>query len=337
MSKYVINLINKEKNIATSKAKDDIAFFLESKGYETLTLSLFKNRWDKLINTRKKINTNFGSLKTGDIFVLQYPTYLGYRFENKLISFLKKRSVKIIVVIHDLDSLRFTGKRQPTLSDEISELNRTDYVIASNKIMEDMLIQKGLHTPTTSLEIFDYFHTETIFGKKRQPVLNYAGNLNKSQFIYDFPKDTKIKLFGNINNENLLPSYEEYLGTFPPDKIGLQFKEGYGLVWDGESSKEIRGVYGNYMKYNNPHKLSLYLSFGMPVIFWRGAALANFVKENKVGILVDDLSEVSQILSEVTQENYEQMCENANEISKKLTQGYFIKKAIENAEEQILG
>ncbi|MEE6667714.1 hypothetical protein PS423_10005 [Pediococcus acidilactici] len=336
MSKYVINLINKEKNLATSKAKDDVAFFLKNKGYEVLTLSLFKNKWDKLINTRKKIHTNFGALKSGDIFVLQYPTYLGYRFENKLISFLKEKSVKIIVVIHDLDSLRFTNKRQPTLLDEIRELNRTDYVIASNEAMKDMLIQNGLHTATASLGIFDYYHTESLVDKKKQPILNYAGNLNKSQFIYDFPKNAKIKLFGNISDRKLLPSYEEYLGTFPPDKIGLQFKEGYGLVWDGESSREIKGAYGNYMKYNNPHKLSLYLSFGMPVIFWRGAALANFVEENKVGILVDSLSEVSKVLSKITQESYNQMCKNANEVSKKITHGYFIKKAIENAEEQIL-
>ncbi|NRO11242.1 Beta-1,6-galactofuranosyltransferase WbbI [Lactobacillus helveticus] len=54
---------------------------------------------------------------------------------------------------------------------------------------------------------------------------------------------------------------------------------------------------GNYLRYNDPHKLSLYLASGIPVIIWKKAAEAKFVEENKVGITVDSLEDYRRYLS----------------------------------------
>ena len=58
--------------------------------------------------------------------------------------------------------------------------------------------------------------------------------------------------------------------------------QNFGLVWDGTSLDGCNGRYGEYLKFNNPHKTSLYLSCGIPVIIWKEAALADFVEEHKV-------------------------------------------------------
>lgn len=329
--------MNNEKNTATSKAKDDIARFLKEDDYKIIELVRFKNRLEKFRYSRKIIHSKFNTLSEGDTLVIQYPTYLGYRFENKLIDYLIKRKVKIIIVIHDIDALRFKNKRQPSLNKEIEELNRVDCVVTSNSSMDRLLKDNGLNVPTVILGIFDYFHKEKISENiEFEPKLNFAGNLNKSKFIYDYP-DNNIKLdtFGNIEDESRIPKFVNYKGVFPADKLTNEFKSGFGLVWDGESSLEIKGLYGKYLMYNNPHKLSLFLSSGMPVIIWKDAALASFVKSNNVGVLVDSLSEVEMCLREIDEESYKEMTKNAVKIGKSLTHGYFIKTAIEKSQEII--
>ncbi|WPP08687.1 hypothetical protein SIN07_06625 [Pediococcus inopinatus] len=338
MANYVINIINKEKNIATSKAKDDVTRFLNEEGYLTIELKTFKNRLDKLIYSNSVIRKKFCLMKANDLLILQYPTYLGYRFEKKLISYLKSKKVKIIILIHDIDSLRFRNSRQPSLSDEIKELNRADCVIASNDVMGELLKKNGLNSPMISLGIFDYYHndkisTELSYSKE----LNFAGNLDKSKFIYSYPEQSQIKLnlFGYSSDSSKIPEYLNYEGVFPADTLTKEFTGGFGLVWDGTNSSKIEGLYGEYLRYNNPHKLSLFVSAGMPVVIWEGAALAEFVKANKLGILVESLSNLDEEIGNVTQHEYKSMCLNAEAMADKLIHGFFVKKAVKIAKKLI--
>ena len=54
----------------------------------------------------------------------------------------------------------------------------------------------------------------------------------------------------------------------------------FGLVWDGISVETCAGVYGEYLKVNNPHKTSLYLASGIPVIIWKEAAWLSLLNAN---------------------------------------------------------
>jgi len=84
------------------------------------------------------------------------------------------------------------------------------------------------------------------------------------------------------------------------------------------------------MKYNNPHKISLYLRCNVPVIIWEKAGLAQFVKENGVGICVSSLNEIEQVLAAVSLEEYNKMLQNVHEISQKISSGYFMRQALRN-------
>ena len=53
------------------------------------------------------------------------------------------------------------------------------------------------------------------------------------------------------------------------------------------------------------------MSAGIPVITWEKAAIADFVKEHQVGIVVDSLMELSSVLNEITEEQYAKMKINA--------------------------
>ena len=106
----------------------------------------------------------------------------------------------------------------------------------------------------------------------------------------------------------------------------------FGLVWDGTSVDSCLGLYGGYLKYNNPHKVSLYLTAMLPVIVWSNSAMADFVTKNKLGITVDKLEDISKKIAELTEEEYKEMINNAKNVSNSLKQGKYLSKAIEKLE-----
>ena len=109
----------------------------------------------------------------------------------------------------------------------------------------------------------------------------------------------------------------------------------YGLVWDGDTIETCSGGKGEYLRINNPHKLSLYLAIGLPVIIWDEAAEADFVLKEHVGITVKSLYELSDKLSKVSDSDYENMKHNAQIVGARLRNGEYMTKAIKKAEEKI--
>ena len=85
------------------------------------------------------------------------------------------------------------------------------------------------------------------------------------------------------------------------------------------------------VRYNNPHKLSLYLSTGLPVIIWKGVAEAKFVEENKIGFAVDNLYQLSEILNDIKEDDYKILVHNVQKIKIDLCKGNYINNAICNA------
>ena len=91
------------------------------------------------------------------------------------------------------------------------------------------------------------------------------------------------------------------------------------------------GNTGEYLKYNNPHKTSLYLACNLPVIIWSQAALAGFVKENGLGLVVDALDQIADAASCLTEAQYAAMAKNARAMGEKIRGGGFFRAAAEKA------
>ncbi|QGG61675.1 sugar transferase [Loigolactobacillus bifermentans] len=337
MNKYVINILQPNSYNAMSKAKDDVNHFLNELNFQSINVRKFKNKFEKFAKTRLVIDKKFGFLQQGDILLMQFPTYLGRRFERKLITRLKQRHVKLLVLVHDLDILRFSnkdGSHIPTLKMDVEDLNEYDVVISSNSKMTELLQKNGLKRPVVDLEIFDYYYSKPVSKlPKFETTLNFAGNLKKSEFLYDFSDtlQTKLRLFGLYDKSLKLPKQSEYCGIFTPEDLIIHLDRGFGLVWDGLSSKAIEGKLGNYLKYNNPHKTSLYLASGLPIVMWSGAALSSFISENHIGILIESLDDIDQVLEKISEPDYIMMARNAQKLSEKITSGYFVKNAVNAA------
>jgi len=241
-------------------------------------------------------------------------------------------------VIHDVEKLR-AFRYNDYYKQEFEFMRRiADVYIVHNEVMKSYFVNLGISADNIIvLDIFDYLLDDTY---KKFPVfsksLSIAGNLDitKCAYISELPclSQLQIDLYGS-NYDKKLNAYSNihYHGSFPPDDIPAQLNHGFGLVWDGSSIDGCKGESGHYLKYNNPHKLSLFLASGLPIVIWKDAAEASFVESRNLGICVNDLMEAEKMIVSFSQEEYMKKAVSVKKISSELTKGVFMQHAINEA------
>ncbi|MDE6376883.1 MAG: beta-1,6-galactofuranosyltransferase [Ligilactobacillus sp.] len=342
MSKYILTIGDLSKNNAGPKAKEDIVYFLEDEGFLPLPLGLKLDPADrslgaklrKLYDVKVKIPHVFKKLQA-DVIVLQYPIYSTYLTTNIIEAIRRYTDAKLYLVIHDVETLRLFKDNKDFTKSEIAVFNSVDGIIDHNHKMHSWIEKQGVTTPCVDIGIFDYHNPTKIHEEyEYDRSLVFAGNLAKSKFLTssEFGKlGFKLVLFGPAPAENYAENIS-YQGVYSPEKLPKYLKQNFGLVWDGNSIAECDGTFGEYTKYNNPHKASLYLSSGLPIIVWKEAALADFVNEHNVGFAVGSLSEIDKYLARISQEEYSVMKKNALALAQKIRNGEFIKGAMTKLE-----
>ena len=214
-----------------------------------------------------------------------------------------------------------------------------DGIIAHNDKMKDVLVHLGIpEKKIISLEIFDYLipHYEVKKIYEKSTVL-LAGNfdIKKAKYARKLPDNPEFSIFGiNFEEENL-PQNVHYKGAFSPEELPYYLEGGFGLVWDGDSPYTCSGMFGEYLKMNNPHKASLYLASGFPIIVWRQSALSDFVTKNNCGILVDSLFEIAERLDSISNDEYEELIRNSKKIGDNIRNGHYLKIALEKCERKL--
>lgn len=324
-------------NNAGPKAKIDVENFLLKDGFE---------KWNFTINQEsvlQKAKVAYIDVprflaKQNDIdeIFLQYPTYSKI-VTKQLVKRLQQMNSKIILIIHDIESLRLHYGEKGYIDEELRVFNMADGLIVHNAKMEKWLRDNGVTVPMESLGLFDYDNKiKLASGSNYETSVCFAGNLSKAGFLEKLSlKRVKLNVFG----PNPLEKYGAnivYKGQYPPDELPNYLKGNFGLVWDGTTPITCDGLFGNYMKFNNPHKASLYLSSGIPVVVWRQATIADLVEKMNVGIVVDSLNELDEVLPNVSSIDYSELVNNAKEVAEKLRSGFYIKTAISNLEKGLV-
>lgn len=334
------------KLTAGIKARDDIEQILSDAGYQAICVETAninqkkKNIYLKLNAYRtiaKEWEEKLSVLKRGNSVLIQFPVINHSIFLASAIKKVQKRGVKVVAVIHDLEMLRSALKKENSASkklriklEELSLLEKCDKIIVHNVRMKDKLLEFGLEdSKLCPLEIFDYLipdfeaqYCQDHFGKEKPIIIAGALRKHKAGYAYDLPSGMEYNLYGvgytGEKRENV-----HYMGAFPPEKLPFCLEGSFGLVWDGESCETCSGIYGEYLKINNPHKTSLYLASGVPVIIWEKAALAEFVQKNHCGITVVSLEEIGQKLEKMSEEDYQMIKKSAENVGKRLRNGYY--------------
>lgn len=334
---------NNVKN-AGNKARNDVEVIFNRLGYAPLKVRV--EDWYKMnvlnaqIHKYRALLRAFKRLKKNDAIVIQFPLLHHSLFINSLLKSLKNRGVNIYLLIHDLETLRFVNdKTLPFRMRLRMKLMESDTfhsvtgIIAHNPIMKSVLVDKGVEADKiVSLGIFDYlipnFQEKTGL-TKNQPII-VAGNLaqEKAGYLYSLPEEPAYNLYGVGFDESRALANETYFGSFLPDELPAALEGGFGLVWDGDSAETCSGVFGEYLRYNNSHKASLYLAAGFPVVVWEESALAHFVIDKQCGLVVSSLSDLKENLDTLSEEQYKEMLENAKQIGSKLRQGQYLRTAL---------
>ena len=338
MEKYYISKNYKDLTQAGNKAKTDIERIMDSLGFKNagLTRTTKRNKITGFFITLTGVLKAPFSLRKGDMVVLQYPLKKYYTF---LCRMAHRRGCKVVTLIHDLGSFR---RQKLTVEQEICRLNHSDYIIAHNETMKNWLIEHGCKAEIGCLEIFDYLSPDANTCKRKaEPPYNviYAGALNarKNTFLYklgDYVQSYRFLLYGyGFESDKAKKSDSfRYMGFVPSDKLISEAEGHFGLVWDGADIDTCSGNFGEYLQYNNPHKTSLYIRCGLPVIIWDKAALAPFILKNGIGFTVSSLAEIEERLSSLSAEEYSAMLANVKTVSDKLAGGYYFSKAVSEAE-----
>lgn len=333
MKKYVLDVSIGQSNTAGQKAKADITSILVDNGFKKIELNLRRSKILKLLTTKIKIKEALKKVNKDDIFVIQYPLYSRFA-TGILLDECKKNGIKTIAVIHDVESLRLYKNDSPKIKQELSFFERFNCVISHNDIMTNWLKKNGLKTELVSLELFDYLNKHNLVEANKESNLVFAGNLGKSNFLEKWSINKSMTVYG-INPSDNYPKQINYRGVRSPDELPKFLSGSFGLVWDGDSLNTNTGIYGEYTRYNNPHKVSLYLSCGLPVIVWKDAAIAKFIESNNLGITISCIQDIETCLNDMSNEQYKSILENVKEVSKKVRNGYFTINAVNLATKRI--
>ena len=337
-------LHNEHEKNAGSKARNDVEAILISEGYEGLELKVenwYKMNFFKAQQHKYRATKSvFDQLGAGDELVIQFPIIHHTFFISRLIKQAQKRGAKFYLLIHDVETLRHAAGSEVKFRHKVRNyfqekkaLMSVDGIIVHNDIMKKVLVSQGVPADKmVSLEIFDYLipnFEEKTAPQKDQPII-VAGNLNptKSGYLYDLPEQPAYNLYGVGYDESRALKNTSYFGSFMPDNLPTALEGSFGLVWDGDSSETCQGSYGNYLRFNNSHKASLYLASGFPVVVWKESALAHFILEKSCGIAVASLHDLEAALENLTEKEYADLSENARRIGKDLREGYYLRSAL---------
>jgi hypothetical protein len=321
---------------AGAKAPADVRSICMTAGFEAVDLPVVP---DQRFNTTNLVRFMAGGgklllealrLRADDIVLVQHPV-VG-RLENEAVPIVC-RNARRICLVHDVDFIRKPTNRN---YDDIKFLRGFEVVIVHNAAMLEKLKPLLPGSKLVSLEIFDY-----IAASQNVPLYSDApnclyviGNLHpmKANYLYGLPPlDVAVEAYGpNFDQAAARPDVH-WNGVLDMNDPKLSPIKGFGLVWDGISASELEGEWGEYLKINTPHKLSFYISLGIPVIIHRKAAMAPFVLQHRIGFLTDSIQDASAQVKTCTSDQWRSAIANVALLRSQLQVGYYTKSAVESA------
>lgn len=317
----VLSMISKEKKNAAQKAPSDVEKILK----ETYNAEVI--HYSRSLISEVKLIIDFILLNfSKEYIVIQAPLI----YKSYIYNLLPKR--KTIILIHDISGLR--NGSEDMLKKELEIFKKFKYVIVHNERMKKFLLKKGIKEENIyKIELFDYLtkkneHSTFNENDSKKMEIAYAGNLkkDKSPFLYQLDEkkmNFNVSVYGigqeKIENKNII-----YKGSFKPDEPEI-ISGKLGLVWDGNfDESDEKELFKNYTRYNNPHKLSCYLAIGLPVIVWEKSAVSEIVKKYNIGYTISSIYDINNL----DMSTYAEKKRNATELGKKVEEGYFTKRVM---------
>lgn len=341
MNRYILDEKIGLSYNASSKARDDVALFMKQyknangESYRVVgrnDKSHASGKIEKAWLAIRSMLDVFGKVQKGDIILVQSSLSI----LKPILKIKKLRRFHIVYLIHDLDAIRDTYDDAAKVKELVDILNCADVLICHNECMIQELKARNCRVPMVNLQIFDYYTDLPEIHRKwsANGSVCFAGNLSKGKtgFLYELDASTydiPINVYGKKEEEFAKLNYK---GCFKPEELPAKLDGNWGLIWEGNDF--VYNVESHpYIMLNNPHKASLYIVSGLPIIIWEKAAMASFVKEKGIGITINSLNELERVVKSVSKEEYEAMIQNLSAARNDLIEGNHLKAAVMEAEQ----
>lgn len=319
---------------SADKARQDVRRIAAESGFVMLRFPAEKKieKWWQWIPQMGKVLLAWGKLfvrlRHGDLLLVQYPwvPVKEAPLARYALHFLQWKGATTAAFIHDMDSLRHLTDAAARWSDQ-ELLLHFDRLIAQSARMSDYLSSQGVKEDVIiNLQLFDCLTDAPIPERTLEPSVCVAGNLNRkhSRYLNDLPR-TRLQwhLFGEGWKGKAKRQDIIYHGGKVNELTGA-----FGLVWGGASTRVVSGEQGAYMMLSSPRVMSLYLTQGMPVIVWKWSAMADFVHENRLGLVVETLDGIPAAIGALTPQAYADMAAAARAWGEKLRRGDMTRAAL---------
>jgi len=315
----------------------------------------FKNTLDRL-NFIPLTKNNLEDLRPDDIVVFLYPDWLDINNLN-FTNDIKNYGAKIICII--LDMMSFYSTYNISRSVEISFFNTFDFIITQSDKMTDFLRDHNVVQPMVNLEIFDYplpMSRELILTKlevvknkvlhleKVDPVLVYAGkfDIRFRPWIFS-PVLANVKL--NVYSDTPVAAREidfsrrenvVFKGNFSMENIFENIDGNFSIIWNGLEDGVTIPIYGASMSLFKTLSISSKIDFSivrlLPIICRKGTADANLVEKLEIGISLNHLDELENVLQKLPVSTYKKYVENLFKIALNSSKGFYLEDALHKCE-----
>lgn len=270
------------------------------------------------------------SVQANDVVVVQFPLWTQLNFQTEFIDGLKRRrGVKIVALIHDVIPWTY-GQAYDAQNDFfLNLLRKFDMLITANDEMSERLQEEGVNLPMITLPLWDFAYQGPLQDKQFAKKVYYLADNKVNQLNYS--SNTPLQIIGNGDEKLLVPKQVELLGAQDLAVVPFFFDGGFGLV-DTENAiiEEGAPAAKNYWQYKNPLRLSVYLAAGFPVIVLAESPYAAWISSRNLGIVLDSLDELDEVLSDLTETEYQEMLEAVKPWQDAVSTGFFTKRTMLN-------
>lgn len=300
-------------------------------GFEEINYAGYSGMENNPQKRRHLIHAILRVVQPGDLVVVQFPMWTHLNFQSEFIDYLcTLKSVKIVGLLHAIPTwMSPQGRNDIDLGNDfwLKQLKKFDFLMTPNDKAGHQLKKDGIDGPMISMTLQDYFYSgvrqEKTFKKKLYYVSDYGIETS------NYTASTPLYLYSSYVAPSVLERGSIYRLEYKlKDEIISSLDGGFGVLVT-MNFKEITGInLSYYNQFSTPTQLSLYLAAGLPVITQNNTPHAQMVREQGLGLVVEDLNTIDQVLSTITSQDYKEMLEQVKPFQNAVSEGFFIKRAL---------
>lgn len=271
------------------------------------------------------------SLPSDAVIAFQHP--LDARMSALAVNALNRGKRKLLCIVSDIDGLK--DEDGGLLKKERRQFLKYRHFIVHNPVMEDWFRKQGIRGKFASLDLFDYLAIGVAAPRELSLDIAYAGNLAFRPFVTRLSAlstscpNLRFHIYGDRGmTAAQRGNHVSFHGSVEAHEMAARIRGSFGLIWEGDSLERLSGGFSAYLRYISPHKLSMYIAAGMPIICHPDMAIAGFVRDHGIGLLVTDLHLLESQLRSIDGELYAKMRDNCLALRPGIVGGWHLRDAV---------